>query len=652
MIQGIKAAIQAPLIAKHTKQYYDTLDSSYTGYHKYITAKEEAGRMTGSAEGLSVKVLPFSACGRKFSPSDYREDILIFTYSVEGLSQYASHWITDAFLKESDAVLVYGDEDEWNSDKRIRMNPWFKPDFSPDLLLECFYFGNVLGVKREYLLNKVWPGYEDGLSNLYELSLEIAKDALLGKKGLISHCKQILYHASNLYPLCMEESYATIRDKMQAMYVRHFGDKNTPFVSIIIPSKDHPEVLENCIRSIREKTTDVEYEIRVIDNGSSDENRKILEKMKVKYKFNYIFKAQEFNFSAMCNAAAEGAKGNYLLFLNDDIEIKTADWLANMLKKASLTYVGAVGAKLLYPDSTMIQHAGITNLRLGPAHKLQFKDDEAIHYFYSNKHKRNVMAVTGACLLMQTEKFKEADGFYQELAVAFNDVDLCYTLYEKGYYNVICNDVFLWHHESLSRGDDSNCEKLNRLLNERKTLYERHPKLYAKDPFYHQELNRDILDTNFSYTWEYLWEENMAEVVPAKRSKPLAAEWENECLLLSMEYVGYLEQWKAVLEESKENIYLQGYAFIAGADNACYRKFIILQHDKTGECYEIKFNNLYRPDLERNLEPELHATASGFGICFSKNSIPEGLYRVGVLAESVCSRQKLYHFSEKTLEIC
>ena len=116
-----------------------------------------------------------------------------------------------------------------------------------------------------------------------------------------------------------------------------------------------------------------------------------------------------------------------------------------------MPHVGAVGAKLLYPDSDIIQHAGITNLRVGPAHKLQFLSDEKVHYYGKNRFVHDVMAVTGACLLLEKEIFERAGGFDEKLAVAFNDVDLCYTIYEMGYYNVVRNDVVLYHHESLSR---------------------------------------------------------------------------------------------------------------------------------------------------------------------------------------------------------
>ena len=651
MMQGLKAAIQGPVIEKQIKKYYDLLDEKFLSYDKYICAKETAYENKIQKSTKSLRIIPMSKCTRKFASSDYAEEILVFVKEMTGISKKATEVILDAFEKHPEAVIVYGDEDEWNSDKQIRMNPWFKPDFSPDMLLECFYIGNVIAVKKAYLDMKVWPGYDNPLSNLYELSLETAKDGLIQKKQMIHHCKYVLYHSSNLFPLCREKEYDDIRTKMSGIYSRQFAERADAKVSIVIPSKDHPEILEKCLKSIISKTKNVDYDILVVDNGSSPENRKITENMKVKYGFNYVYSPMEFNFSAMCNLGAKHAKGNYVLFLNDDIEVRQAFWLQKMVQKASYSYVGAVGAKLYYPDSQMIQHAGVYNLRLGPVHKLQFKEDNCNYYHGINNMVHNVLAVTGACLLIKKDVFHQIGGFNEELAIAFNDVDLCFSLHEAGYYNVICNNVHLWHHESLSRGDDNDAAKLNRLLSEREKLYCNHPDLYGNDPYYHPELNHDILDTNFSYTFEYMWENNREEKEAEVFKNKLRPEWENECVLISMEYAGFLENWIDFASTEKNTFYLQGYSFVAGSDNACYKKSILLLNEETGLCYEVPCNEVYRTDLQTNLEEELHASMCGFAVSFGKNKLEKGTYRIGIFADSKVSRQKLYRFCQKTITV-
>ena len=148
-------------------------------------------------------------------------------------------------------------------------------------------------------------------------------------------------------------------------------------VSIVIPSKDHPETLERCLRSLREETEleTIQMEVIVVDNGSNTANRLRLEKMAKLYDVHYIYQPMEFNFSRMCNLGAEKARGNFVLLLNDDIEIMQSNWLEELVKHARMPYAGAVGAKLLYPGTTKIQHAGITNIRLGPTHKLLLRTE-------------------------------------------------------------------------------------------------------------------------------------------------------------------------------------------------------------------------------------------------------------------------------------
>ena len=136
------------------------------------------------------------------------------------------------------------------------------------------------------------------------------------------------------------------------------------------------------------------------------------------------------------------------------------------MEKAVLPHVGAVGAKLIYPGTEIIQHAGITNIHLGPAHKLQFRSDALEFYFGRNRMAMDVLGVTGACLLVKKSIYDQALGLSENLRVAFNDVEFCYHVYEMGYYNVVRNDVTLTHHESLSRGADASTEQLRRLHQE------------------------------------------------------------------------------------------------------------------------------------------------------------------------------------------
>ncbi len=347
-------------------------------------------------------------------------------------------------MLKADGAVVYCDE-------KIGGNVFFKPEYSPHTLLSYNYIGPCL-IKREYVYNN---------KTVYE-NLKMLSD----KGVLFKHIHKVLAQGNRVPEESKREKNAKGR------------------VSIIIPSKDNYNVLERCIKSIREKSTYRDYEIIVADNGSSS-------LVKEKYSAladKYIYYKTDFNFSRMCNMGAERAEGEHLLFLNDDTQVISPDWLEKMVSLASLDNTGAVGAKLLYPDSGKIQHCGIINISNGPVHAFIGQEDSDELYFGMNRYDHNCIAVTAACLCIEKEKFQ---GFDQSFKVAYNDVDLCFSLYEKGLYNVVCNEAVLLHFESLSRGNDlADKAKMKRLLDERKRLYRKHIKLVGKDPFYSRRLTQ------------------------------------------------------------------------------------------------------------------------------------------------------------------
>ena len=646
MITGLKQALKEPLIQKQNNLYQIQLDEKVVLYDDWIKKVEESKKTESITQ--DIRVIVYSECIRNFNFLDIEDEFLIFTSDKAGLSGQAISVIGDYFIKHPECELIYGDEDEVNSNNTVRMNPWFKPDFSPDTLLSYFYFGNVFALRVEAFRNIKWKQSEDCLENVYDFCLQ----ACMGKKEKqIHHLPYILFHSHNLQALCLTSEYDGVRQENIERCEQKYKRKDDAFVSIIVPSKDQPKLLKNLFSSIYTRTTGVEFEIIVVDNGSGEANRKEIENLQQSYEFQYLYKEQPFNFANMCNMGAECAKGNYLLFLNDDMEIRESDWLRKMVEKAALSYVGAVGAKLYYPQSKLIQHAGITNLRLGPVHKLQFKEDKRSYYFNRNQCPVNVIAVTGACLMLNKEVFEQIGRFDEQFVVAFNDVELCFRLYEAGYHNVVRNDIHLWHYESFSRGNDEDKDKQQRLAGERDLLYKTHPALYAKDPYYHPYLCNDILDTNFSGAYQYESGRSAQQMMPSLMKNPLKEKWHNECLIVSVEYADSLEKWIQIDAEETNGIYFQGYTFVTGSDNACYKRFVLLKNAKSGQIYTLPCNNIFRPDLEMNLDEREHALLCGFSIMIDKASLPKGEYQVGALAKDCCSRQRLYQFSGKYVTI-
>ncbi|MBP5343786.1 MAG: glycosyltransferase [Alphaproteobacteria bacterium] len=428
--------------------------------------------------------------------------------------------------------FIYTDEDKVTEDGKIYHMPFFKPDWSPDLFMSMMYT-NHLGVYRASIVKAIgglrseYNGAQD-----YDLTLRFLEKS---DNSRVGHVSKVLYHwrerKESVAFAASSKNYAFEKAKLakeSALERQHipatmeyidgtsqyrpiYHVVGNPLVSIIIPSKDHPDILFRCIDSIAEKTSYPNYEIIIVDNGSSKEHKKIIQKYVKERKIQYLYGQYDFNFSKMNNIGVEHSNGEYLLFLNDDIEIIQKDWLSRLLGQAQQSHTGAVGAKLYYPQTTLLQHAGISNLHNGPSHSFNKLEDSALYYFCFNKVDCNCIAVTAACLLVSKKNFISIGGFNEDLAVAYNDVALCFALHEKGYYNVIRNDVIAYHHESLSRGLDSvSAEKQERLKREKLKLDELFPQLCAKDPY---------LNPNLSYYGNRLSLTNIAINIPRPKEK-------------------------------------------------------------------------------------------------------------------------------------
>ena len=268
--------------------------------------------------------------------------------------------------------------------------------------------------------------------------------------------------------------------------------KNKPLVSIIIPTKDHADILENCLKSIYKLSTYQNYEIIVIDNNSEKEETFALLKTYAKNKnFRYQRIECEFNYSYLNNEAVKMAKGEYVILLNNDIEVITPNWLELMLSYASLKSTGTVGAKLLFPDDT-IQHAGIIMGKGGLAgHAHYGKNKDYISPQYELKMPYDVSACTAACLMVSKNKFNEVNGLEEKLKVAFNDVDFNLKLLDKGYNNIFLPNVLLYHYESKSRGLDTTPEKQKRFVQEWALVEEKWKKYIEHDPFYNDNFSKN-----------------------------------------------------------------------------------------------------------------------------------------------------------------
>lgn len=595
-----------------------------------------------------------------------RQDLLFVTLVKGTMDTEAELHFARAFYEHPEAVAAYCDEVEAEGE-----NTWFKPEWSPDTFLDHYYFGGLTVLRKSAssdFLDRL--GAEDLCAKeLWEICFQIIeknggfcrrKD---GEKIVLSIPEVLFTRESGKGEILREKGSSPARrsngrtkgtERTEEFPLENHPLENHPpevhpleadlqtrypEVSIVIPSKDHPELLEKCIRSIRRTVGKVSYEILVVDNGSGTENRQKLEELAKILSFRYLYRPMSFHFARMCNLGAHEAKGKHVLFLNDDIECISPGWLEKMRELGDREHVGAVGSKLLYPDGMRIQHAGITNLPMGPVHKLQFLQDCESYYDGYNRGVRNVLAVTGACLLMRRELYLACGGMSEELAVAFNDVELCFKLYEMGYVQAVQQDFPLYHHESFSRGDDEASEKWKRLMKEREILYRLHPKLAGADPFYSIHLNRRGLDSRIVPAYRTgKQEKEIASSRAVKKGIPHGAR-EDACLLLSVE----------ICREGE----LCGYGVVAGSDNALFRKELLLRKGtEEAATYRVPFLGQYRSDLEENMPDQVHVGLSGFWVELADAEIPEGTYQVGMYARDLTGRTGIYWFSSREICFC
>lgn len=641
-------------------------------------------------------------------------DIMILTYGRGKLSGSAFDRIKSCFNNEKNCMIAYADEDFYWQDPRLRMCPWFKPDYSPDTLLAFNYWGHMAAVRAD-LLSDVLSG-EGAVSKdekssqtarFYEicLRLEEAVQRRCMVSGIpagesICHIDDVLYHQeyeasaetkrmmegtedpeeqfeiaeqslikeleSGRYLAGAGKDCAAVReaalarrgikaslisgqepDLYHVLYDTSISGRErcaraqSPnghmqphhVVSVVILSKDHPSVLERCLDSFRKKTEYVYYEWIVVDNGSSGPNREKMEELQRRYGFVYLYEPMPFNFSKMCNMGVKRASGDLILFMNDDIEIVEQSWLRRMAGQALQPQTGAVGAKLWYSGTRNIQHAGITNMQIGPSHKLVTFPDDRDYYYGRSRVVYDMIGVTGACLMVSREKYEEIGGLDETMPVAYNDVDLCFRLIEAGYYNVQRNDAVLYHHESLSRGSDEQDEgKWERLLAEKERLYRKHPRMLGRDAFYHRALVDNASDYRCNYKFPYEEQLRTADV------EPLSSEWigkaDQNRLRLTIDHARIQHKIHA---DEPDILWIMGWCYIPGADNALYDKHVLLRAEERGgkdektEGYTAVPFDWNRRDVESILPMERNVGLAGFVLRVRCGDLQPGSYRVGML---------------------
>lgn len=655
---GVKSFAKNILTQKENMRYKMLLARKKTDYGDWLERQE---RMWQEEDGESLP--------GKGSQGGY----VLFRAGRGVLTAGAGKSITCYFKVHPEVQLLYGDEDVRGADGKP-CSPVFRPDWSPDLLDSCFYFGSVAAMRVEFFHRAeemLRPGtlqkaagpacYQPADFQEYARWMRCCAELAGGYRKNpcgVGHVPRILFHCESREELSRyrqeiprhQERGGELPDFSRGGLTGDGSREDMP-VSVVIPSRDHPRLLEKCLQSVKNAAGGQRTEIIVVDNGSSPENREATQRLTAEASdaslaVTYLYRPMEFNFSRMCNLGAEAARGRFLLFLNDDVELAVQGCLGQMAALAAQPYTGAVGMKLYYPESRRIQHAGITNLPMGPVHKRQFQEDGDAGE-YACRGNANYLAVTAACLMLEREKFREAGGFDEELRVAFNDVELCFRLYEAGYRNVCMNGCHAYHHESLSRGDDETAGKLERLLAERDRLYAKHPGLEGKDPYYSVHLCREGLDTRIRPAYETAGN-TVQEYGKLLAERILPPSRVDECVMVRI--------------EAAQRGEICGWSVVLGDNNACYDKELILKKVcgdfipdaeewyRPGGVYIVPLTGQYRPDLEENMPDQVNVALSGFHVRLEANLPAPGRYRLGVAARNRVTGYRLMNWSNRLLK--
>lgn len=436
---------------------------------------------------------------------------------ADDLAIHALFCVARAAARHPKARLIYGDEDRLDGEGR-RFDPFFKPDFSLDLLLARAYLGRFTVFARDLITAA--GGLRDGFDGAasYDLALRVVERL---DRTQIHHVPHILVHGCA--PAPPPEAEGAERRAVAAFLARtHPGARveaapdvalcrrvvyplpeNPPLVSLLIPTRDGGRTLGRCIDSIVARTETVPYEIVILDNGSvRPRTLRMLADWEHSGRARVLRLPGPFNFSALNNEGVRAARGEIVVLLNDDTEVITPGWLRELASQALRPEVGAVGARLLYPNGDL-QHVGVVlgiGARSIAGHAYVGEPRDQPGTAGQARLARDVSAVTAACLAMRRAVYLEVGGLdEQALPVDFNDVDLCLRLPQAGLSVIYTPYAELYHHESLSRGRPTAPEKLARLEREAAVMRARWGALLRADPFYNPNLTLEAADAGLAW---------------------------------------------------------------------------------------------------------------------------------------------------------
>lgn len=440
------------------------------------------------------------------------DEWVTFIDQDDRLAPHALWCFAEALRKTPQARVLYSDEDKI-TEHGSRLEPHFKPDWNPDLLLSYNYICHLVAYRREHVLSV--GGFRPGLEGAqdYDLALRITEQCAPSE---IQHIPRILYHwrvhsrstSKNVgaKPYALLAGRQALQDALQrrgipgsvridsdrAYQVCYDTSGNEPHVTLVVPTRNGGRMLQICIDSVISKTEYGHYDIVIIDNGSDqDQTLDVLQEYASHPRCTIVRDPRPFNYAALHNAVVPTVKGEFALLLNDDIEVIEPGWLREMVSVGIQPGVGIVGARLLYPNNT-VQHGGVILVGGVAGHAHKHVPSAHWGYMMRCRVRQTMSAVTAACLLVRKAVYQEVGGMDELLAVAFNDVAFCLAVGSAGYRIVWTPYAELYHHESATRGHEHvHPEKMARFNREIQYMQATWGKALAYDP----ALNPNLADS-------------------------------------------------------------------------------------------------------------------------------------------------------------
>lgn len=506
------------------KQLLQSLQAqTYAGFEVcFADASDEKGmvksllQQTGEARFKLIEVLNLGiAVNTNAAASLATGDYIAFADHDDLLAPHAMYYIAKTAM-QTGARLLYSDEAIFEKDMLHPIVGHFKPNYSPQYLLNVNYIGHLVAVQHS-LFNQL-QGLQEGYdgSQDHDFVLRAAQQA-----NQVVHIPKVLYywrrHAGSTSGGVQAKPYvaqaakkaiaahlssaglqgSVVDGRFPSTYKVDYKIIGNPLVSIIIPTYEHIDDLDRCLQSVYNNTRYSQFEIILVENNSKKpEIFAYYAKLQAAHANLRMvrYPEQGFNFSALCNYGAAQAKGEYLLFLNNDVEVIGGEWLGELLQLCQLPQVGATGAMLYYPDDT-VQHAGVIvglGGYAGHSHKYALRGKSG--YMFRQAAVQELSAVTGACLLVKQSAFAAVGGFDTAFSVAYNDVDFCLRLGKAGFHVVFTPYAELYHYESKSRGSDETGPAHERFEKEQALMKSRWGPALLQDPFYNPHLTYDRED--------------------------------------------------------------------------------------------------------------------------------------------------------------